>query len=559
MISGDRALEHYVALHSVGLARHSRKSYAECDFVIIGPAGIYCLEVKGGAVSRSDGLWTIGWPGKQYTSEEGPFKQAQSARGALLSEIRSRCGGDILRRIPIGWGVVFPDIIFKQLDPEWDQDCIFDERDRDAPFSAYLERLERYTRQHEFERGRDYPAPASRTDIELIVRAFRPDFDLVPRISGLLRDSRTDLLALSQEQADHLGAMMHPGNRRVICEGPAGTGKTVLAAECARRFAGQGKTVLFLCFNRNLAWQLKYQEFADHAAVTVDTIWRFLYGLARMAGCAEDLSQGDFHALAKAAEEGAVNGIDQGRFEPFDVLVIDEAQDVTNSDVMNALDWCVRDGIVAGHWIFFLDTGVQAEIYNQLNQELYDRLSANALNLPLTINMRNPRAIAAEASAYVGTPPPKCRRSVRATVDYRTIKKSSTVNRVARALLTDLIAGGAASADIVLLSFRAPTDAFFSEGFASIGREVQVLDGHQGVISEESFIAASIPAFKGLEADIVIIGDLPNELSAWHRASLYVALTRARTAAYVLCPAAFVDYRMELIGQASFEGDQANG
>lgn len=555
MIAGDPALHNHVALHSLGLARHARKSYAECDFVILGPAGIYCLEVKGGGVSRHDGLWTIGWPGCQYTSEEGPFKQAQAARGTLLDEIREHFGSEILRRIPLGWGVVFPDVAFNQRDPEWDTECIFDERDRGAPFSAYLERLARYTRQHELDRGRLYPDQVSRADIESVLQAFRSDFDLVPRISGLLRDSRTELLTLSVEQGAHLAAVTHPGNRRVICEGVAGTGKTILAAECARRLADSGARVLFLCFNRNLAWHLGHQEFAGNARITVDTNWRFLYDLTKKAGTADQVPTDDYPALARAAEDAAVTAIDNGTFEPFDALVIDEAQDVLNAHVMNALDWCIRDGIVSGRWVFFLDTGVQAGIYRQLDTELYDRLSGMALNLPLTVNMRNPRAVAAEASAFAGVPRPPCRRDLMAPVDYRIVRESRTVNRAATALLTELIVGGASTADIVLLSFRSPADAFFAEGFGSIGVEVQILDGQQVAVAEGRILAASIPAFKGLEAEIIVIGDIPDgDMNAWHRAGLYVALTRARTAAYVLCPETFVDYRLELIGRMIHNG-----
>jgi hypothetical protein len=58
----------YVCLHSLGIARHKRKDYAETDFVLIGPLGIFCLEVKGGLISRNKGLWQIGWPGKTYSS-----------------------------------------------------------------------------------------------------------------------------------------------------------------------------------------------------------------------------------------------------------------------------------------------------------------------------------------------------------------------------------------------------------------------------------------------------------------------------------------------------------
>ena len=47
--------EALTCLHSVGIARHRRKDYAEADFVIVAPTGIYCLEVKGGNVVRQQG------------------------------------------------------------------------------------------------------------------------------------------------------------------------------------------------------------------------------------------------------------------------------------------------------------------------------------------------------------------------------------------------------------------------------------------------------------------------------------------------------------------------
>ena len=42
------------------------------------------------------------------------------------------------------------------------------------------------------------------------------------------------------------------GNRRCLFEGAAGTGKTLLALEFARRCAQSGDRVLLICFNRLL-------------------------------------------------------------------------------------------------------------------------------------------------------------------------------------------------------------------------------------------------------------------------------------------------------------------
>ncbi len=36
------------ALHSLGLAGYDRKPWTEADLVLVGPRGVFCLEVKGG-------------------------------------------------------------------------------------------------------------------------------------------------------------------------------------------------------------------------------------------------------------------------------------------------------------------------------------------------------------------------------------------------------------------------------------------------------------------------------------------------------------------------------
>ena len=162
--------------------------------------------------------------------------------------------------------------------------------------------------------------------------------------------------------------------------------------------------------------------------------------------------------------------------------------------------------------------------------------------------MRNPATIAREAAVISRTDPPDCRRQFVAPVNYRTTHGNKTTYRLSGSLITQLIAEGANPNEITLLSFRKPTEAFFKEGYASIGTRVHVLDGKQNDLSPDEIVAASIPAFKGLETEIVIIGDLPEgNLTEWHTANLYVALTLARTAAYVICTREQIEQRLSLV------------
>ena len=48
----------WIVLHSLNVAKHSKRFAGELDFVVIVPnEGILCIEVKSGNVSRKDGLW----------------------------------------------------------------------------------------------------------------------------------------------------------------------------------------------------------------------------------------------------------------------------------------------------------------------------------------------------------------------------------------------------------------------------------------------------------------------------------------------------------------------
>src|SRR4051794_13597759 len=70
----------WFALHSLGLANHHRKPWAEIDFVLIGPHGVFCLEVKGGRLARHDGLWHFTDRNESTNSKrEGPFEQVGGA------------------------------------------------------------------------------------------------------------------------------------------------------------------------------------------------------------------------------------------------------------------------------------------------------------------------------------------------------------------------------------------------------------------------------------------------------------------------------------------------
>jgi hypothetical protein len=69
------------AFHSLNCSEHRYKRWSEIDFLIVGPAGLLVLEVKGGRVSVHGGIWTFTdrW-GREHRRAEGPFRQAAQRR-----------------------------------------------------------------------------------------------------------------------------------------------------------------------------------------------------------------------------------------------------------------------------------------------------------------------------------------------------------------------------------------------------------------------------------------------------------------------------------------------
>ena len=48
----------WIVLHSLNLSQHTKRLYGEIDFLILIPGGgIYVMEVKGGNVKCTDGVW----------------------------------------------------------------------------------------------------------------------------------------------------------------------------------------------------------------------------------------------------------------------------------------------------------------------------------------------------------------------------------------------------------------------------------------------------------------------------------------------------------------------
>ncbi len=543
--------EGYHCLHSVGLPKHESKEYAEADFVLVGPAGVFTIEAKGGLVDRTDGVWTIGWPGSSYTSNEGPFAQSEKTTHPLKRWLQDEIG---LNRdqVLVGWGVAFPHVPFTLRSPEWDPDVVYDERDTTVSFMRYVEGLTRHFNARRAELRRSVPPPLTEHTVRRIVEKLRGDFELVPTIRSLLGDSRRELAALSPSQFAVLDLALHDRNPRLICDGAAGTGKTLIGMEASRRLAAEGKKVLFLCFNTQLGRFLNHDAVQAGDRITISTVHKFMTDTIRRAGLEPQLRSSRaedpeyFTRIVPEFFERAVFALlEEDGFLQFDALVIDEAQDILNAAVLNALDLVVRGGFRDGRWLLLLDSGLQAQVYASMDEAVLTELRSQAdAECLLRENFRNPKAVVREMAEVIGAEPPECRRAIQSTVDYRRFEDDREAGRKLKALLVELIREGASPGGITILSAKSRADALVTRYPPDVGKPLfQIEEG--GDCPPDAISCSSISAFKGLENDVVILTDVPalEPMSDWARGVLYVGMTRARSKLFMLVDGAYIDVR----------------
>ena len=393
--------DRWICLHSLGLARHETKRRAEIDFFLLTHLGLFVLEVKGGRVRREDGVWVhTDRYGGISRKRESPFDQASSAMFAIERDIRSRFSDRRIADALFGYGVMLPDIRFDAVGSEGDASIVFDVRDRGRSFTAYVQRLATFTRQ-----SQSRPRLAlSAAELAEVADFLRGDFDLVPAAAVILGDAQEQLEQITLEQCDVLDAADNAP--RLIVDGPAGLGKTVLAMEAARRDARLGKRVLLLCYNRLLASrvraQLKKEPFSGNAVVrTVHSHFHDVIEKSSLAGefrerAATETEKRVFDVLYP--EYAALATLESAE-PPVESLVIDEAQDVLTEHNLEALSEMIAGGLVGGRWRLFLDSNDQACVYGRMSPDALARVRDLASReLLLTLNCRNTRPIALQTN-----------------------------------------------------------------------------------------------------------------------------------------------------------------
>ena len=490
--------DRYAAYHSLKPTRHPHKRFPEIDFVVCGPGGLYVLEVKGGAVSCHGGVWRYrDRYGREDKSQEGPFRQAETALHGLMDTLRADLPAGVLDQFTFGYGVLFPDCERRSEGTEWDSAMLADARGT-RDLEGWLSGLFEY-----WSGRRRRVVQPDEGALQTLQDHLRPEVD-TPASEGdvplfdQVEDARRRVDRLTGDQMRM--ADVAEANPRVLCAGGAGTGKTFLAERLARRWAGAGLEVALVCRS---PW-----------------LRHFLASRLSMPGLTVSLIDGvrlDCHRAG---------------LERFDALIVDEGQDLFETRCLDTLDGVLAGGLAAGRWCWFHDLN---------NQSLTHRFEADArehleflapVRMPLRINCRNTRVIlewiqdALDADLGVrgagAGPAVRCQTAA---------NRRDSAERTAREMEELVDSGGLAPGSVTILSPFELGDSSVAEMPASALSRVRRLDEYSmRRIPGDKVGFARVGEFKGLENEAVVVVDLPAPARAdGNHAAHYVAMSRARS------------------------------
>mgnify|MGYP003585468206 CR=1 FL=1 len=519
----------YVVFFQVGWILQQEEEQAkdgETDFIVCHPDhGFVCIEVKGGGVGFDaiSGEWFSIDRHKNKNDINKPISQALKAKYSILKKLKEnkRWRALSLHNVVRGHAVFFPDVGNTELlsRPDMPVNLIGSAKD--------LKEIKNWINGVFAFWGNDSSkgTPLGRNGIEVIKEIFARSFVVSPLVSTQLAEQESRRLDLTKDQIRVLDFLR--SRRRVAVSGGAGTGKTVLAVEKARRLTAEGFHTLLTCYNRQLADNLS--RVCD--SVPNLDVMSFHQLCRRLIDRANKASGRDLVAEAKVTYPGkdlydvqvpnALAYAVEILPDRYDAIVCDEGQDF-REEFWVPLEFLLSDYEKSPLYVFYDD-----------NQNLYSRAGTFPIQdepFSLSDNCRNTTPIHMAAYKYYKglavNPPDNPGEEIQFDAAEGRGQQASKIN----ARIVDLIARqGVQANEITVLIADALHKAEYYSLLTRLPLPKPALWLEEGERGKNTVLLDTIQRFKGLESQIVILWGLDAIDLSKHSELLYVGMSRAKS------------------------------
>jgi len=535
----------WIVLHSLKLAHNEFALQGENDFTVFIPGqGIVVIEVKNAkSIEYKGGEWHL--EGVPKPSKD-PLEQVDRSRANIRSYLRQF---DDIDDVPMARLLWFPSIGREALNAQRVGDMQFHEwemawsDDVSQPAQLLEKVLSNFMR--------DYGSVA---DVSFEPSAFTVEraAELADSLVGSFTaeqtpdDRRKDRRFVQQRMLDEQITYLDlvDTNEHIFFDGGAGTGKSFLLIESAKRLAKQGKRVLVTCWNYMMAEELSL--YASHPNIVVKDLNQLMLEITGQRNPKNADTRWFRHELpAEVLKRLEVNP----GLREYDAICVDEFQDVAGTtELLGVLFGLVKGGSSRESRIVLAGDKNQQIMAEGKKVDPFDRaklLIPDLVRVRLRTNCRNAAPLGREIRRVTGLP--RDEESFRVGdemgggIESRVVSDANQAG-VLRKVLEKLLSEYDAS-DIRVLSPRDSQSLAYRvmHGVANSADERWLkqqlrLTGQPGRIRWRS-----IAKFKGLESDVVVLTDINESSRAFAEANgkslselLYVGLSRARHRAVII-------------------------
>ena len=514
-----------IVYYSVNYSKDQNFIPRECDFIIILPKhGIAFIEIKGGGIEyngETDTWYSISYVRGKNKLNKDPLKdQAQAAEFFFRKKLNTFLNLSQLTQSFVGF-IDIRDVAIKSANypQHYKPELILslDDIEKGNIINKIKNLFNKKSFNNKLNLGKD--------EINEITEIFKPSFSIKPYISDIVKGEQDEQINLTDQQNGIINLFRN--RKKVVVEGGAGTGKTLLAIEKAKRLALEKKHVLLLVHSKSLQmnfWK-KFILKNDNKYLHLHNPFTLTQRLAKQLNYDYENYLEDFKNEEEKFNEGypallellLIKEKEKSDKEIFDAYIIDEGQRF-NDDWYLALDNIIpKDGI---RYIFY-DPNQNIDSFKTsdfLTEELEN-------SVPLTQNIRNTMQIFETCKILYKGMEIECKGPKGERVNWIDCAYESQSLKISLNI-QELINNGVIASDIGIINFNPLInyDSILDE-FKKKGKDYKMNDL---LSSDDNYIAYDTVAnFQGLEFPYIFIINFPDEIDDKIIPELYTALTRA--------------------------------